>query len=347
MSSEVSKKRERIEYLDVLKGFSILWVVIYHLNDHMPDWICVPYRMPLFFFISGFFFKTDKFRVILHKRINGLLIPFLFFWFLSFLIVFVKYDLIGSFVAKTDFVGYGTFSEYSTSLFKLFRLSNEDTNDPVILNRPLWFLIVLFNVQIIYWFINNYIRLYSMLVVFACYVLGHILLTHQINGLFYLGVSLTYLIYYASGNVFGLKIDKYLDNKKFFYTVISLGLLMFFMPIDFQHSIPLVNHLFLNIRILVFVCFILAVFKKYASSKLFVFFKYCGKNSLGILAIHTLAISLCSTIINKILGLFLDIHIDQDSVLYLSLLFIFVVLISLGSYHFLKSYFPKYCGLKK
>ena len=50
-------QKKRIEYIDCIKGFCILWVVTIHLGENLPDWIMVPYRMPLFFFMSGIFFS--------------------------------------------------------------------------------------------------------------------------------------------------------------------------------------------------------------------------------------------------------------------------------------------------
>lgn len=55
-------QKPRMEYLDALRGFAILLVVMTHLytfvwvgNDNELDKILAHVRMPLFFFISGYF----------------------------------------------------------------------------------------------------------------------------------------------------------------------------------------------------------------------------------------------------------------------------------------------------
>jgi fucose 4-O-acetylase-like acetyltransferase len=70
--------KKRVKYIDIIKGFTILWVVLFHtrLNRYEDLWICVGYRMPLFFFLSGIFFRRRQLKEFLKKRINTILIPF-------------------------------------------------------------------------------------------------------------------------------------------------------------------------------------------------------------------------------------------------------------------------------
>ena len=50
-------QKKRIEYIDCIKGLTILWVVVYHFGpENIPEWVTIGYRMPLFFFLSGIFF---------------------------------------------------------------------------------------------------------------------------------------------------------------------------------------------------------------------------------------------------------------------------------------------------
>ena len=75
----------RIEYIDLAKGLCIILVVLNHVAEHLQiDYFfsCQirSFRMPLYFILSGLFFKRYKnFMEFTLKKVNKLLIPFLFF----------------------------------------------------------------------------------------------------------------------------------------------------------------------------------------------------------------------------------------------------------------------------
>ena len=75
---------QRIEYIDTAKGICIILVVAYHCSIHAGqclDTALSNVRMPLYFFLSGFFFKTyGSWFNLLRKKTNKLLVPFLFFY---------------------------------------------------------------------------------------------------------------------------------------------------------------------------------------------------------------------------------------------------------------------------
>lgn len=56
---EPEVKKQRIEYIDLMKGFCIIGVVAMHCKlymhvDQIDTWVS-NFQMPLFFFLSGFF----------------------------------------------------------------------------------------------------------------------------------------------------------------------------------------------------------------------------------------------------------------------------------------------------
>ena len=73
---------KRVEYIDIAKGIGILLVVMGH-NDFglvSPFFykIIYAFHMPLFFFLSGMFFKPDQpFWVLVRRRFDSLLKPYL------------------------------------------------------------------------------------------------------------------------------------------------------------------------------------------------------------------------------------------------------------------------------
>jgi len=80
-STSVPKKR--IAYIDIARGLGILLVVAGHndlalVSPYLHRWI-YSFHMPLFFFLSGYFFKSGvPLGVLLKKRFNGLLKPYIF-----------------------------------------------------------------------------------------------------------------------------------------------------------------------------------------------------------------------------------------------------------------------------
>lgn len=79
-------EKKRIEYIDLMKGICIFLVVLLHCDFQFEGKLSIinsclgELRMPLYFFLSGFFFKTysNLFDFVLHKT-NNLIIPYIFF----------------------------------------------------------------------------------------------------------------------------------------------------------------------------------------------------------------------------------------------------------------------------
>ena len=93
--------KPRIEFVDLAKGFCIILVVLFHLQLYMAyytpfDWMARSFRMPLYFILSGLFFKEyEGFLGFLKRKTNKLLIPFLAFYLLSNLVLPFLGSLVG------------------------------------------------------------------------------------------------------------------------------------------------------------------------------------------------------------------------------------------------------------
>lgn len=129
---------KRNPYFDILKGIGIIAVVVGHLPipaiTGILHQIIFVWHMPLFFLVSGYFFRPKPFNSYLRKNIKGLLIPYLLTAFVMFLLSVCLYCLgmginpIHSFVAI--FVGAGVDLPYFTG--------------------PIWFLLAMFWCREIY-----------------------------------------------------------------------------------------------------------------------------------------------------------------------------------------------------
>ena len=70
---------KRIEFIDLAKGICILLVVLLHIGIDVNFWGTTSMRMPLYFVLSGLFFKDyGSLYNLLIKKTNRLIIPFLF-----------------------------------------------------------------------------------------------------------------------------------------------------------------------------------------------------------------------------------------------------------------------------
>lgn len=71
---------QRRRYIDIAKGLCIALIVLRHSpGGHDYLWL-IHLTIPMFFFLSGIFFKeSDSLTVMLRKKTNKILIPFLFF----------------------------------------------------------------------------------------------------------------------------------------------------------------------------------------------------------------------------------------------------------------------------
>lgn len=82
---------KRIDFVDLTKGICIILVVMAHIDGAFAKFdessMISCFRMPLYFFISGIFFKSyEGFAGFLIRKINKLLIPFTFFYITAFLL---------------------------------------------------------------------------------------------------------------------------------------------------------------------------------------------------------------------------------------------------------------------
>ena len=131
--------KKRIVYIDFMKGVCILLVVVFHLDNdaygvHTNEML-QSFRIPMYFFLSGLFFKTyDGFVDFTRRKLNNIIIPLVFFMLLSLCYAFVK-----------------EFYKSGYSFLQAFSL----IPNPIEYNVPLWFLVVLFEVNIIYYLLQK------------------------------------------------------------------------------------------------------------------------------------------------------------------------------------------------
>ena len=181
--------KDRIIWIDLAKGFCILLVVLSHVADYI--YIDVPFseqmssfRMPLYFVLSGMFFKQyDGFVGFFKRKANKLLVPFLFF------------------LITTSVIPYAIVNqENSLNLFFT------EENGPVY-NFAIWFLLCLFEINILFYAIQilsfkltteyrfTFVLVVSVLL--GCF--GIFLGVNDCRLPFYIGTAFTAMPFFAFG----------------------------------------------------------------------------------------------------------------------------------------------------
>lgn len=145
---------ERIKYIDIAKGISILLVALFHskVTAYIPDVIAAMslFRMPLFFFLSGVFFSyAENPKEFFIKKTEALLKPY----FAVLLLLFFVDVTRGSESVLLNLAGlfYG--------------------NATTIKWQPLWFLTHLFAIYVFTYTLFNVLRFSQLSLFFKCAVL--------------------------------------------------------------------------------------------------------------------------------------------------------------------------------
>lgn len=163
----VNTQSKRIEWIDTAKGICILLVVLHHcaqlLHASYPlEDVFVAFRMPLYFILSGLFFKNYGFRTFIIKKTNRLLIPYTFFYVVTgVLIPVVVYRLFGYSIAHYNSYGF-------RAVLSIF-------SERIICNPSIWFLFCLFEVNVFFYilfFIAKHFKKSSLLLGILSFVLG-------------------------------------------------------------------------------------------------------------------------------------------------------------------------------
>lgn len=265
---------KRVDYIDVIKGIAIFGVVWRHTA--CPSWLTLNF---IFFILGGFFFKRKPFRTFLLEKVKYILIPFAFFYVISYLFRIVL------FYCSAGIPFYCHWKR----LLDIFMISTR--TDYLFVNIPLWFLLCFFTIQILYYFISFIDKRIILVIAILSLCFKDFLLS--IPTPFMVNAAIHYLGFFALGNLVGKSwIDKLRDNS---FRKISLIISLFlfgglFIPLDGLDGIVL--NIAKQVKLLMTFFIIMSVASWFNEKRYLSLVRFYGENSLTILGLHVLPLEL-------------------------------------------------------
>lgn len=134
---------------DILKGLGMMFVVMSHCDIVAVSHILYSFHMPLFFFIAGLFFKERPIKEHLYLDFRRLLIPYVAaFGCMMFFAIVGKIFFSLSLIERTFFSFF-----WGAGVVGNLPFSSEPLSA-----GPLWFLLSMFWVRLLYLFLNSFLN---------------------------------------------------------------------------------------------------------------------------------------------------------------------------------------------
>jgi fucose 4-O-acetylase-like acetyltransferase len=330
--------KNRIEFIDLAKGICISLVVLLHvLGDVSGAIIQIMnlFRMPLYFVLSGLFFKTyGGFHPFFMKKTNKLLVPFLFTYFC--IIIPTSYIL--------------TIRENNIVVWRDLFWSDRGVPNLGV-NGASWFLVCLFAVNLFFYLIflvsrNKLIGI--VLLSGMCGLLGFFLNQRGLYLPIWMGSALTATPFFLVGYVFrGYSTILYGEMKKkdFVYGVLSLFVLLLIYGYDEWKGVGVIAYgaNVYDISIMSLYCggvagtyFVLMISKCLGYLPIL---SYIGRYSIVVLLTHL-------PLLFVIRNILYQLDFKQDSIMINMAVFVLIILLELPIIKLCIKYLP-YCFAQK
>lgn len=325
MTNVTNIRGGRISYIDALKGFLILLVIIGHsdVNVILPraTQAIYTFHMPLFFILSGFFLhRQENVRMHLKKSAKAYLLPYCFTCLIGMLLICGKY------VLTSDMKYHGILEDY---LARVMFVQIAQTTDV----GPIWFLVALFWGQNILTALINLTSKFQLCIVVLAIAAITLLLTEKLFVPFSIFQGFTALPYLLVG--FLLKehwddVIRIAKDRICIFSIIALWavyvLLGKVMRISFVDLPQGCTSYLVSILISL-------VILQYASYIDYSFFRRIGKHTLLILCVHTLVLPYVSRIGSITHNVaFVSLEIAADILVTLLISYVFVKTKSIVKY---------------
>lgn len=279
--------KNRIDYIDTIKGvviFGVVWVHTAH-----PNWLTPLLVNTIFFFLSGIFFKRKPIGTFLKEKVQSILIPFSFFYLISY-----------PFRMIVHYWDHRTLESFDwLCILDVFSFSAK--TDYMFVNVPLWFLICLFVIQVLYYFVSFLDKRIIGIIALLCLLFKEFFLS--VPSFFMINAAFYYISFFALGNLLGRPLMEKLREQKFqkYSLISSVVLLATFLPsLPTQNEV--LNDLFLHFRLFELFFVIMSMGSILNDNKNLELIRFYGRNSLIILGVHIIPLIFFGRIAYAILG---------------------------------------------
>lgn len=157
----INSDNKRINWIDSIKGFGIILVVLGHtsgIDIYLYKFI-YSFHMPLFFILSGYLWNYKKYRVfsfrdIFLKKFKLYILPYFFFAIVNLIL-----QILWRIIILRDML---SISEIYNYLFGILYCYADVQHMPNC--SPIWFLMCLFLSSILFWLLLKYFRKYALII---------------------------------------------------------------------------------------------------------------------------------------------------------------------------------------
>lgn len=325
-------KREKS--IDILKGIGILLVILGHIQNYIPKNLLIyiySFHMPLFFYISGFLYKEEyeknlSIKEYAKKRFKQLIYPYITLSLINLIWLIIKEHSIEQIIKFILSFGYSNY---------IF-----DKNYV----GAVWFLLCLFNVEMIYFIISKKFKIKRQIIIIILYIIGIIFSKFMIYRLpFWLDIALFGILFYHLG--FMIKNRKeynYTLIKKTFLLIIFIIVSIIGIVLNYKYCysekfLGRIDMLYLHFGNIFYftITAISGIFTWHLVSNIIKennILEWFGRNTLIIMGIHIIILQVLEFFINLI-------HIKNDIIIFL-LLFIPTLIIIYISVNFMDRFLP-------
>ena len=276
-----TKNKGRLEYIDKVSGLLIIYMIFYHILQWSGyDEIIKSYWMtPLSFFMAWFFFKSGMFNK--RRTVNGILSGGG-----KLIIPYVVFSIVGHFIYSIYLIMNNDWNlmHYTFLSIKQLLLTGSIAG-----NMPLWFLISLLVVQLLYSYISSKVK--DWLLIPICFSTAYLLNTINIQIPLYIESVMLGLAFYSLGHYFA---DKQKNHIIVFLAIITYFIILIVIPssIDFRKNEVTLGYYSTAVLFAISGCILINnLFNKFTCK--YDLLSYIGKRSMAFYVLHWIVLRLC------------------------------------------------------